>query len=73
MWGDRLRPSGQRHRSVVTKLKKQPYNPLAPERISEILRRLDQLYPDVTCALTHTNAWELLVATILSAQSTDET
>lgn len=47
------------------------YNPLAPERISEILRRLDQLYPDATCALTHKNAWELLVATILSAQSTD--
>lgn len=47
------------------------YNPLAPERIAEILKRLDQLYPDVTCALTHRNAWELLVATILSAQSTD--
>ena len=47
------------------------YNPLAPERISAILRGLDQLYPDVTCALTHTSAWELLVATILSAQSTD--
>src|SRR5258708_14809134 len=47
------------------------YNPLAPERIAEILKRLDQLYPDVTCALTHTSAWELLVATILSAQSTD--
>src|SRR3984893_18240708 len=47
------------------------YNPVAPERIAEILKRLDQLYPDVTCALTHTSAWELLVATILSAQSTD--
>jgi len=47
------------------------YNPLAPERIAEILKRLDQLYPDVTCALTHRTAWELLVATILSAQSTD--
>jgi endonuclease-3 len=47
------------------------YNPLAPDRISAILRGLDQLYPDVTCALTHTSAWELLVATILSAQSTD--
>jgi endonuclease III len=47
------------------------YNPLAPERIAEILKRLDQLYPDVTCALTHKSAWELLVATILSAQSTD--
>jgi endonuclease III len=47
------------------------YNPVAPERIAEILKRLDQLYPDVTCALTHSSAWELLVATILSAQSTD--
>jgi len=47
------------------------YNPLAADRVSEILNRLDQLYPDVTCALTHKNAWELLVATILSAQSTD--
>ena len=47
------------------------YDPLAPDRVAEILNRLDQLYPDVTCALTHKNAWELLVATILSAQSTD--
>src|SRR5579872_3920326 len=47
------------------------YDPLAPDRVAEILQRLDQLYPDVTCALTHKNAWELLVATILSAQSTD--
>jgi endonuclease-3 len=47
------------------------YDPLAPERVGEILKRLDRLYPDVTCALTHKSAWELLVATILSAQSTD--
>ncbi len=47
------------------------YDPVAPERVSDILKRLDQLYPAVTCALTHQNAWELLVATILSAQSTD--
>jgi endonuclease-3 len=47
------------------------YNPLAPDRVAEILQRLDQLYPAVTCALTHASAWELLVATILSAQSTD--
>lgn len=47
------------------------YNPLAPERVSDILLRLDRQYPDVTCALTHKDAWELLVATILSAQSTD--
>ncbi len=48
------------------------YNPVAPERIQEILKRLNQTYPDVTCALHHKNAWELLVATILSAQCTDE-
>jgi len=47
------------------------YNPVAPERVAEILKRLNDLYPDVTCALTHASAWELLVAAILSAQSTD--
>jgi endonuclease III len=47
------------------------YNPLAPARISEILQRLEALYPNVTCALQHKSAWELVVATILSAQCTD--
>ena len=47
------------------------YNPLAAQRIGEILTRLDELYPNVTCALHHTSAWELVVATILSAQCTD--
>ena len=42
-----------------------------PQRVSEILRRLDATYPAATCALHHKNAWELLVATILSAQCTD--
>src|ERR1700740_2548601 len=51
--------------------KSKGYDPVAPERVAEILKRLDQMYPDVTCALTHSSAWELLVATILSAQSTD--
>jgi endonuclease-3 len=46
-------------------------NPTAPERVKKIIAALDQLYPGVTCALTHTSAWELLVATILSAQCTD--
>ena len=48
------------------------YNPVAPERVQDILKRLDATYRDVTCALTHRNPWELLVATILSAQCTDE-
>ena len=41
-------------------------------RLDRILGELDHLYPNVTCALHHTSAWELLVATILSAQCTDE-
>src|SRR5690349_3441036 len=48
-----------------------PLPPRAPERIQEILVRLNVLYPEVTCALQHKSAWELVVATILSAQSTD--
>jgi endonuclease-3 len=41
-------------------------------RLEKILKTLDKMYPDATCALHHTNAWELLVATILSAQCTDK-
>jgi endonuclease III len=41
-------------------------------RLDKILAALDLRYPDVTCALHHSSAWELLVATILSAQCTDE-
>jgi endonuclease-3 len=40
-------------------------------RLKKILATLDQMYPAATCALHHHNAWELLVATILSAQCTD--
>src|SRR5215471_1473333 len=42
------------------------------ERLEEILLRLDRMYPNATCALHHTTPWELLVATILSAQCTDK-
>jgi len=42
------------------------------ERVAEILRRLDVMYPRATCALLHRSPWELLVATILSAQCTDK-
>ncbi len=41
-------------------------------RVKKILAILDQMYPAATCALLHSNAWELLVATILSAQCTDK-
>ena len=54
-----------------TKTAKSSYDPLSPERVTDILNRLDQRYPNVHCALHHNSAWELLVATILSAQCTD--
>jgi endonuclease-3 len=44
---------------------------LAPERIAAILKALDEAYPQVECALIHCSPWELLIATILSAQCTD--
>jgi len=49
-----------------------PASAPATERIDEIIRRLHRAYPDAICALDHNNAFELLVATILSAQCTDE-
>jgi endonuclease-3 len=45
--------------------------PCAPDRIAGLLRGLDEAYPQAVCALTHSSPWELLVATILSAQCTD--
>jgi len=45
--------------------------PLAPQRVAAILKGLDEAYPEAVCALTHSSPWELLVATILSAQCTD--
>jgi endonuclease-3 len=47
------------------------YDPIAPARVQDILKRLDERYGGATCALHHRSAWELLVATILSAQCTD--
>lgn len=41
------------------------------KRVSEILRRLRREYPGAHCALVHTSPFELLIATILSAQCTD--
>jgi len=44
---------------------------LAADRIDAILKGLDEAYPNAVCALNHRSPWELLVATILSAQCTD--
>jgi endonuclease-3 len=42
-----------------------------PQRVRTILAKLDEAYPNVTCALEHHDAFQLLIATILSAQCTD--
>src|ERR1700678_1625236 len=55
--------------AVVKRLK--TVKPTSPERVAAILVELRKAYPDVVCALNHKNAWELTVATILSAQCTD--
>src|SRR5258706_3699650 len=39
--------------------------------VAPVIERLAQAYPDAACALTHDNPFQLLVATILSAQCTD--
>ena len=44
----------------------------APARVQKIFAALDTLFPQATCALHHENPFQLLVATILSAQCTDE-
>ncbi len=58
-------PVAPKRRSGGTK------KPLAPERVAAIVDALGKTYPDAICALNHRNAWELTVATILSAQCTD--
>ena len=44
---------------------------MTKKKAQEIFDTLQQQYPDATCALQHTSAFELLIATILSAQATD--
>src|SRR6202522_3691096 len=57
--------------AAKTKSTRKTNRDLAPERIAAILKALDEAYPNAECALHHTSPWELLVATILSAQCTD--
>lgn len=66
-----LKAKSAQAKTISGKPAKNGYDPVAPARVQDILNRLDQRYPNVTCALHHKNAWELLIATILSAQCTD--
>jgi endonuclease III len=64
------KPARKKTRNAATKTPP-ARGPLAPDRVAAILKALDEAYPDAVCALHHTTPWELLVATILSAQCTD--
>lgn len=57
-------------KSAKKVLKKPPYKAAAP--ILPTIALLKRYYPDAHCALNFSNPWELLVATALSAQCTDE-
>jgi endonuclease-3 len=72
---------GRPARPAAAKASRRPRRPQRPRRIerarlpehaAEIYRRLAALYPDAHCELDHHDAWQLLVATILSAQCTDK-
>lgn len=62
---------GSRARSGAGPRSRRKSSPTAPARVREILERLASHYPNAVCALHHRSAWELMVATILSAQCTD--
>lgn len=52
--------------------KKSEQLPASPEKVQEVLKRLDENYPHVQCSLNFKSPLELLIATILAAQCTDE-
>ncbi|MGA7339075.1 MAG: endonuclease III, partial [Terracidiphilus sp.] len=64
------KPPGKKPSAAVAKTPSHR-GPLASDRVAAILKGLDEAYPNAECALTHRTPWELLVATILSAQCTD--
>lgn len=74
----RAKPKPKAARSAPKKAAKRPTAKLREgmeakqARAKEIVKRLRKEYPDAKCSLTHENPYQLLVATILSAQCTDE-
>jgi endonuclease-3 len=64
-------PAKSQSKRTTNKAPRLTRGPLAPGRVAAILKALDEAYPNAECALDHRTPWELLVATILSAQCTD--
>lgn len=72
-----LKSAAARRRAPLAKpvphgAKKRPHHDDRKQRARKIARALARAYPDAVCALTHEQPFQLLVATILSAQCTDE-
>ena len=69
------KPVARAPRRPLTKATRRPVRarwPPQPERVAAILDGLETLYPDVDCELHRETPFQLLIATILSAQTTDE-
>src|SRR6185295_7659243 len=69
------RPARAKPRRIITKATRRPLRfkwPPDPARVRAILDGLEALYPDVDCELDRETPFQLLCATILSAQCTDE-
>ena len=71
--------SGEKENNGLARNEKPPKRSARPKnaaqraaRVKNILTRLDEMYPRPTVPLRHRDAWQLLVATILSAQCTDK-
>jgi endonuclease-3 len=71
--------SGEKENNGLARNEKPPKRVVRPKnaaeraaRLKNILTRLDDMYPKPTVPLVHRDAWQLLVATILSAQCTDK-
>ena len=67
-----INKSAKARRPVTTKAKKGRFLAPDPVRVAALFEQLRELYPDAKCALNHATPLQLLVATILSAQCTDE-
>ena len=65
-------PPGRRHAGITPAQARRESARARRQRTAEVLARLRREYPDSRTALDHRNAYELLVATILSAQCTDK-
>jgi len=63
--------AARKRRAKVSKVAKAVSGGTDPRRVAAILAKLDEAYPAATCELTHENAFQLLISTILSAQCTD--